>query len=337
MIHQKDAIHEHQQVLKRVHESESTLDGLRSQGARFKPAERKQRQQSEGEKFEPGQEMYSSSKTGNWKQSKQCMRCGKEQHSWCSCPAIDVTCYRCNCKGHFGSQCRFRTVSEVQEESILDTAFIDALSQTTAESWRVKLRVSGQVMEFKVDTGAEVTAISETAFRAMRKQTLKTPTKNLYGPAHSALHVLDQFEGELSHQGKTTKQNIYVIKGLRSDLLGFPAIMALELMARVGEAVVNTEKVDIVARYPKLFQGLGNLGEPYDIQLKPDPQPHALFTARNIPLPLRGKVQQELDRMESLGIISRVDAPTSWCAGMVVASKKNGDIRIYVDFQPLNR
>ena len=149
--------------------------------------------------------------------------------------------------------------------------------------------------------------------------------------------MLGQFEGELTHQGKTTKQNIYVMKGLRSNLLGFPAIMSLELMARVGEAVVNTEKVDIVARYPKLFQGLGNLGEPYDIQLKPDPQPHALFTACNIPLPLRGKVQQELDRMESLGIISRVDAPTSWCEGMVVASKKNGDIRICVDFQPLNR
>ena len=62
----------------------------------------------------------------------------------------------------------------------------DTLSQTTAESWRVKLRVSGQVMEFRVDAEAEVTAISETAFRAMREQTLKTPTKTLYGPAHSA-------------------------------------------------------------------------------------------------------------------------------------------------------
>ena len=73
---------------------------------------------------------------------------------------------------------------------------------------------------------------------------------------------------------------------------------------------------------------MGNLGEPYDIQLKPDPQPHALFTAWKIPLPLRGKVQQELERMELLGIISRVDAPTPWCAGMVVTSKKNGDICI---------
>ena len=125
-IRQKDAVHKHQQVLKGVHESQSTQDGVRSQGARFKPAERKQRERCEGEKFEPGQDMYSSSNTGNWKQSKQCMRCGKEQHkySWHLCPAIDVTCYRYNCKGHFGSQCRSRTVSKVQEESSLDTTFI---------------------------------------------------------------------------------------------------------------------------------------------------------------------------------------------------------------------
>ena len=78
------------------------------------------------------------------------------------------------------------------------------------------------------------------------------------------------------------------------------------------------------------------MGEPYDIQLKHHPQPHALYTARNIPLPLHGKVQQELERMESLGVISKIDIPTQ-CAGMVVAAKKNGDVRICVDFQPLNK
>ena len=97
------------------------------------------------------------------------------------------------------------------------------------------MRVSGQVMEFKVDTGAEVTAISETAFRVMKKQKLKAPTKTLYGPAHSPLKVLGQFEGELSHHGKTTKQIVYVVKGLGSNLLGFPAIMSLGLVKHLKD------------------------------------------------------------------------------------------------------
>eukprot|EP00731_Ephydatia_muelleri_P001217 Em0001g1217a len=57
----------------------------------------------------------------------------------------------------------------------------------------------------------------------------------------------------------------------------------------------------------------------------------------NIPLPLRNKVKEELERMTKLGVISKVETPTEWCAGMVVVPKKSsGSIRICVDLRPLN-
>ena len=34
--------------------------------------------------------------------------------------------------------------------------------------------------------------------------------------------------------------------------------------------------------------------------------------------------------------ISKVTDPTEWCAGMVVAPKKSGDVRIWVDLKALN-
>ena len=40
--------------------------------------------------------------------------------------------------------------------------------------------------------------------------------------------------------------------------------------------------------------------------------------------------------MESMGVISKVDEPTPWCAGMVVVPKKSGKVRICVDLKPLN-
>ena len=89
-------------------------------------------------------------------------------------------------------------------------------------------------------------------------------------------------------------------------------------------------------RFPSVFSGLGNLGEEYEIQLKNDANPFSLHAPRNVPLPLKEKVQQELDRMESLGVISKVDKATLWCAGMVVIPKKTGTIRICVDLKPLN-
>lgn len=39
--------------------------------------------------------------------------------------------------------------------------------------------------------------------------------------------------------------------------------------------------------------------------------------------------------MEDLGVISKVDTPTDWCAGMAVVAKPNGKIHICVDLTKL--
>ena len=88
---------------------------------------------------------------------------------------------------------------------------------------------------------------------------------------------------------------------------------------------------------PKVFQGLGTLSGDYQIQLRPDAKPHALFTPSNVPLPLRSKVAEELERMEKAGVISKVSEPTPCCAGLVVVPKKSGRVRICVDMKSLNQ
>ena len=40
--------------------------------------------------------------------------------------------------------------------------------------------------------------------------------------------------------------------------------------------------------------------------------------------------------MEAMGVISKVEDPTPWCAGMVVVPKKDGKVQICVDLKPLN-
>ena len=112
--------------------------------------------------------------------------------------------------------------------------------------------------------------------------------KKLFGPARTPLEVMGQFQGDLKYHGKESKQTVYVVKGLKTNLLGLPAIMDLNLVALIGET--NTTHADtIYDQFPSLFQGIGNIGEPYHIQLKDDAKPYALFTTRNVPLPLRTK------------------------------------------------
>ena len=71
-------------------------------------------------------------------------------------------------------------------------------------------------------------------------------------------------------------------------------------------------------------------------KLKPEAEPFALRTLRRVPVPLLTKVKEEIFRMEQMQIISKVDEPTEWCAGMVIVPKANGKVRICVDSTNLN-
>ena len=95
------------------------------------------------------------------------------------------------------------------------------------------------------------------------------------------------------------------------------AVTALQILKRVGAVGVQPEE-----EFPQLF--------------KDGATPFALNTPRRVPVPLMKSVKSELERMEKLGVISPVEAPTDWCAGMVVVPKSEGRVRICVDLTKLN-
>ena len=61
-----------------------------------------------------------------------------------------------------------------------------------------------------------------------------------------------------------------------------------------------------------------------------------MTTSRRVATPLLKKVKAVLERMENMGVISKVDVPTECCAGMVVVLKPDGNVRICVDLTKLN-
>ena len=183
-----------------------------------------------------------------------------------------------------------------------------------------------------MDTGAEVTVIAEATWNSLDSaKPLQQPDVSLCGPDCTQLKILGKIPLDLAYNGTSCTQPVYVVQNLKNNLLGFPAIKALSLLSHV-ESIDKT----IVSKYPSLFSGLGTFTHEYKIQLKPDAQPFALCTPRNVPLALRPKVQAELKRMENLGVISRVTEPTPWCAAMVVVPKASGAVQICVDMKPLN-
>ena len=330
-IRQREAIHEQQQVLKggEAHKP-GNLDALHNPSSRRRYNSHQRDGSTNHTKGAGGR--------GRPRESKQCTRCGKGQHTRDKCPAKDATCHRCQRKGHYSSQCFAKTIAPLKTgkpnnapnaPSSLETAFLDSTTSEQEIGWFANIQIGDQeTLTFKLDTGAEVTAISDSCYYSLsHPPMLKNPQKVLYGPSRHPLQVVGQCHSNLSFKGRVCKQQVFVVTSLHLAQR-LDATSCLETSLNAG---------DISKRFPNLFTGLGNLGEEYSIQLKPDATPYSLYTPRNVPLPLRGKVTEELERMEAMGVISKVQEPTAWCAGMVVVPKKSGAIRICVDLKPLNQ
>ena len=100
--------------------------------------------------------------------------------------------------------------SETESESTEDNAFLGTVGQGNTDLWVTKARVNGIFIEFQIDTGAEVTVLSEQDFERLGEVTLLPSQRTLRGPNQYLLPVKSQFSG------KIRVVVVYVVEGLHN-------------------------------------------------------------------------------------------------------------------------
>ena len=110
-------------------------------------------------------------------------------------------------------------------------AYHSTFSTREETSWLTTVAVNSELMKFKVDTGAEVTALTEDPLSQLGTIQLKSPSKVPCGPDKTSLKVLDQTRVTLTSKGKLCSQDVYVVQQLNHNLLGLPAIRVLGLLS----------------------------------------------------------------------------------------------------------
>ena len=207
-IRQKEAVHEQQQSLRGA--SNTSLEAVHSNA---KPMNRRgQQRQQQGRQNRPR-----LSPTG-----KSCMRCGQGQHLKEKCPAREAVCHGCLRVGHYSFLCRSKTVAVIATNGsspsptpYMDTAFMDTMSSASDEkAWLTTIRIGEKTVKFKLDTGAEVTAVTKQTYQYLGKPQLCVSDKVLYGPSRHTLGVLGKFRCELTHGHKVTQQGPNIMTNL---------------------------------------------------------------------------------------------------------------------------
>ena len=89
-------------------------------------------------------------------------------------------------------------------------------------------------------------------------------------------------------------------------------------------------KNDVLQCYANVFRpGRGSpLGNPMHIELDPNVRP---VQVRRVPVAKLSRVNEELERLSSEGIIKTVTQPTDWLSNILVKEKPNGKLQICID------
>ena len=301
MARESESVNKQQDVIRSGQRSMSTkIDGI---GAKVR---------AKSEKFPPKKSGVVAGARDKSKPSS-CLRCGSSaDHSRGNCPAINSVRFKCSKKGHYARVCLSQQVGEVVTEDQFseepDTSvFLGEISEDSvrANPWRAEILVNGDPVSFKLDSGADVSVISEKTYGLLSVQgKLLPPDKKLYGPCKVPLFCKGKFTASLTHNLQCCADEIYVVPGLEQSLLGRSACSRLGTIARIS--AVDAKDSNYEKMFPSLFQGLGCMDGVYEIKLDDSVTPFNFTTPRRIPIPLLPKVKEELGRTEQMGVIEQI-------------------------------
>ena len=86
-----------------------------------------------------------------------------------------------------------------------------------------------------------------------------------------------------------------------------------------------------------MFKGIGRLQVKHHIELKEQVSQVVVHAPRKVPISLRNRLHKELNKIEKLNIVSKVDEPTDWVNSLVIVEKKTGQLRLCIDPRDLNK
>lgn len=203
------------------------------------------------------------------------------------------------------------------------------------------MRVNGKPVEFKIDTGADANVISYQLYRKLRKD--KTPLRsskiNQTTYSGESLPVKGTCTFTCQHKSLDIMTEFLVVNLPEvKPVLGAATCVDMELIRKVfmlqeTDEHSNNQWVD---QYQDVFKGLGCLPGKHKIEINLDATP-VVHAARKLPATFHKKLKTELERMERLNVIVKVDQPTWWVNSMVIVEKLDGSIRVCLDPKDLNR
>ncbi|KAI4894806.1 hypothetical protein NFI96_001731 [Prochilodus magdalenae] len=291
----------------------------------------------------------SSPKSASACSARSCYRCGSSKHlaNAKNCPAARAKCKTCQKMGHFARVCRSTHTHSVREVEMPEYTILYLQDLTPGNKIicpvTIQTPAAAAKLDLIVDTGSCVSILPKATYLANFNDTpLQPPKARLVTYSRDPIAVLGCLPATVSIANVSCSADIFIVK-FGSQLLGLD-LKGLHLRIEGQRAVPSTpasvsQGPALVGQLstPSLLSGILGCakGFVHKVKLSESVVP-VRQKLRRLPLSVRDAVSAELEHLLKEGIIERVDA-SPWVSPIVVTQKKNGGIRMCVDFREPNK
>ena len=153
-------------------------------------------------------------------------------------------------------------------------------------------------------------------------------------------------------KGEQKDHVFYVGESEGPAILGLPSsrnmkLVTLNCSIRMGENLTASEtfndqttrivnKETVLALYPDRFSGIGKFPGEFHVTLKEEAEP-VVHATRKYPIHLKQDNKTELEKLESMDVITKITDPTDLVSSLVFSRKSNGQLRVCLDPKDLNK
>lgn len=239
------------------------------------------------------------------------------------------------------------TVSDTVKRQVIESGWE---SKRPRKEYIEVLRLQGEhYVKFKLDNGSEINSLPFHVFQKINKGYKVYPTNTVlesYGKVLSKPAGVVKLLVETKYGGSMLCE--FLLSTIEpKPLLGIEACEQLDLVKRVEHPhTVNTvtvtkllpdSKQDFLKNYSSLFAGIGEFQQKVEIVVDPTFQPR-MCPARRYHFSIIQRLKPKLDDLERTGVIAKVtDEIPKFVSNMVIREKGNGDLRICLDPEQLNK
>ncbi len=281
-----------------------------------------------------------------------CASCGA-QHRRETCRLRNVRCNNCGKIGHIQKVCRAprklqknKTITINKDEIIEEDVVTVTYNRRASDAMKVSVFLNDRQYKMLLDTGAARTLVSERTWNDIGRPQIQPTRLRLVTYTGEAIRLLGQARVKVRHRGKQLAADVVITAGDRQDVLGRDLLqILLPELATVCEpqvvGVVKKPKTDeptttlqqVLDRHQALFgDDFGCIKEvKASIRLKENAQPK-FCRARPVAFAKKQKITQELDRLEKLGIVTKVDY-SKYASPVVAVTKPSGATRLCGDYK----